>query len=91
MAANGFGNLGDVLTVDQPAAQQMLVSVFGSSLVTPTNPPPGADGNPQPPPPVTPTTAAPSVAEPSAGGTSTGTTPPAVAPPSFDPVPCSPS
>ncbi len=91
VATNGFGNLGDVLTVDQPAAQQMLVSVFGSSLVTPTSPPPGADGNPQPPPPVTPTTAAPSVAEPSAGGTSTGTTPPAVAPPSFDPVPCSPS
>src|SRR5271166_1059549 len=37
VAANGFGDLGDVLTVDQPAAQQMLVSIFGSSLVTPTN------------------------------------------------------
>ena len=90
-AANGFGNLGDVLTVNQPAAQQMLVSVFGSSLVAPTNPPPGADGNPQPPPPVTPTTAPPSAAEPTAGATSTGTTPPAAAAPSFDPVPCSPS
>ena len=59
VAANGFGNLGDVLTVDQPAAQQMLVNVFGSSLVTPTNPPPDAAGNPNPPPTVTPTTVAP--------------------------------
>ena len=59
VAANGFGNLGDVLTVDQPAAQQMLVNVFGSSLVTPTNVPPDAAGNPNPPPAVTPTTVAP--------------------------------
>ena len=58
VAANGFGSLGDVLTVDQPAAQQMLVNIFGSSLVTPTNPPPDAAGNPNPPPPVTPTTVA---------------------------------
>ena len=58
VAANGFGNLGDVLTVDQPAAQQMLVNIFGPSLVTPTNPPPDAAGNPNPPPPVTPTTVA---------------------------------
>ena len=92
VATNGFGDLGDVLTVDQPAAQQMLVDVFGSSLVAPTNPPPGANGYPQPPPTVTPTTAAPSAAEPPAGSTSTGTTPPAAAaPPSFNPVPCSPS
>ena len=59
VAANGFGSLGDVLTVDQPAAQQMLVNVFGSSLLTPTNPPPDAAGYPNPPPAVTPTTAAP--------------------------------
>ena len=45
-AANDFGDLGDVLTVDQPAAQQMLVNIFGSSLVTPTNPPPDANGVP---------------------------------------------
>ena len=31
---------GDVLFVDQPAAQQLLVSVFGSRLTTPTSPPP---------------------------------------------------
>ena len=31
-AANGFGDLGDVLTVQQPEAQQMLVNMFGSDL-----------------------------------------------------------
>ena len=49
VAANGFGDLGDVLTVHQPAAQQMLVNIFGSDLQTPTNPPPDADGDPDPP------------------------------------------
>ena len=88
VAANGFGNLGDVLTVDQPVAQQMLVNIFGSSLVTPTNPPPDASGNPNPPPPVTPTT----VAEASSSTAGPATTAPApTAPPSFDPVPCSPA
>ena len=48
VASNAFGGLGDVLTVDQPAAQQMLVNIFGSSLVTPTNPPPDVVGLPQP-------------------------------------------
>jgi anionic cell wall polymer biosynthesis LytR-Cps2A-Psr (LCP) family protein len=89
VAANGFGNLGDVLTVDQPAAQQMLVSIFGSSLVTPTNPPPDAAGNPNPPPTITPTTAAAaSPATPAAGATTTLTTAP---PPSFNPTTCSPA
>ncbi len=89
VAANGFGNLGDVLTVDQPAAQQMLVSIFGSSLVTPTNPPPDAAGNPNPPPTITPTTAAAaSPATPAAGTTTTPTTAP---PPSFNPATCSPA
>ena len=93
-AANGFGDLGDVLTVQQPQAQQMLVNIFGSSLVTPTNPPPNANGVPKPPPTVTPTTAAPATASGSgssgagAGGTTTSTTTP---PPSFDPTNCSPS
>src|SRR5580658_5685829 len=36
--SNAFGGLGDVLTVDEPATQQTLVNVFGSSLTTPTNP-----------------------------------------------------
>ena len=58
-AANGFGDLGDVLTVQQPEAQQMLVNIFGSTCSHPTNPPPDANGDPNPPPPVTPTTVAP--------------------------------
>jgi LCP family protein required for cell wall assembly len=91
VAANGFGDLGDVLTVQQPEAQQMLVSLFGSDLQTPTNPPPDAAGNPNPPPTVTPTAAAPSgPTTPSSGSTSANTAP-TTAPPSFDPTPCSPS
>ena len=94
VSANGFGSLGDVLTVDQPAAQQMLVNVFGSSLVTPTNPPPDAAGNPNPPPTVTTTT---TTAPPAAAGSPTTAPPaqtnaaPATAPPSFDPTTCSPA
>ncbi|MGO8827300.1 MAG: LCP family protein [Acidimicrobiales bacterium] len=91
VAANGFGGLGDVLTVDQPAAQQMLVSIFGSSLVTPTSPPPDAAGNPNPPPPVTPTTAPPAAAAPGTPATGTSTAPAAPAPPSFNPTTCSPT
>jgi hypothetical protein len=91
VASSAFSGLGDVLTVDQPAAQEMLTSVFGSSLQTPTNPPPNENGVPTPPPPVT-TTTAPSATSASAG-TSAATTTPTTAPPppSFDPVPCTPS
>ncbi len=88
-AANGFGNLGDVLTVQQPQAQEMLVNIFGSSLVNPTSPPPDANGNPQPPPTITPTAAQASPGSASSGGaTATNTTTP---PPSFNPTNCSPS
>jgi LCP family protein required for cell wall assembly len=88
-AANDFGDLGDVLTVDQPAAQQMLVDVFGSSLITPTNPPPNAEGDTPLPPPVTTPTAPPaSSSTPAAPATTTPTTAP---PPSFNPTTCSPS
>ncbi len=55
--SSAFPGLGDVLVAAQPAAQQMLVDIFGSSLVTPTNPPPDADGVAEPPPTVTATTA----------------------------------
>jgi LCP family protein required for cell wall assembly len=79
--SNAFSDLGDVLTVDQPAAQQMLVNIFGSSLLAPTNPPPDVNGVAEAPPSVTPTTAAPGV-------TTTPTTTPV---PSFDPTPCTPS
>ncbi|HEX4126347.1 MAG TPA: LCP family protein [Acidimicrobiales bacterium] len=94
-AANDFGDLGDVLTVQQPESQEMLVNLFGSDLQTPTNPPPDAAGEPNPPPPVTTTTlapAAPTTSSGSSGGSSSGaTTTTAPAPPSFNPTPCVPS
>lgn len=91
VASSAFPSLGDVLTVDQPAAQEMLTSVFGSSLQTPTNPPPNENGVPTLPPPVT-TTTAPSTASTPAGGAAATTTPTTAAPPPpFDPVPCTPS
>jgi LCP family protein required for cell wall assembly len=93
VAANDFGDLGDVLTVDQPAAQNMLASIFGSSLVEPTNPPPDAAGNPNPPPYITPPTTPPAAtagasSTPGAAASTTLTTAP---PPSFNPTPCTPS
>jgi LCP family protein required for cell wall assembly len=91
-AANDFGDLGDVLTVQQPQAQQMLVNTFGSDLMAPTNPPPDANGDPNPPPPITPTTVAPVTPTTSAHGTSPSatTTPTTAPPPSFNPTPCTP-
>jgi LCP family protein required for cell wall assembly len=80
--SSAFPDLGDVLVPEEPAAQQLLVNIFGSSLKTPTNPPPDANGNPEAPPAVTTTTAAAGTAT-----TTTTTTPP----PSFDPTPCTPS
>ena len=89
--ANGFGDLGDVLTVQQPEAQQMLVNTFGSDLVAPTDPPPDAAGEPNPPPTITPTTVAPATpSTPSTGSGSATTTPTTTPPPSFNPTPCSP-
>jgi len=92
-AANGFGDLGDVLTVQQPEAQQMLVSIFGSSLQEPTNFPPDANGDPNPPPPVTTTTAPPPTSSTKSSGAaaSATTTPTTTPPPSFNPTNCSPS
>jgi LCP family protein required for cell wall assembly len=95
-AANGFGDLGDVLTVQQPEAQQMLVNIFGSDLTTPTNPPPDAAGEPNPPPTITPTTVAPATpttsSKPGSGsGSSSATTTTTTTPPSFNPTPCTPS
>jgi LCP family protein required for cell wall assembly len=95
-AANDFGDLGDVLTVQQPEAQQMLVNTFGSDLIAPTNPPPDANGDPNPPPPITPTTVAPASPTTSSGSGGSGsesgaTTTTTTAPPSFNPTPCTPS
>jgi len=99
-AANGFEGLGDVLTEAQPEAQQMLVDIFGNSLIAPSDPPPDAEGVPNPPPAVTPSTLAPTAAAGSgtagAGGSSAASGASAVAttttpPPSFNPTVCSPS
>ncbi len=94
VSSTAFAGLGDVLTVDQPAAQQMLVNIFGSSLKTPTNPPPDANGYPQPPPSVTPTTTAPtsgSTGSRTAAAAAATTTPTTAPPPSFNPTTCTPS
>ncbi len=85
---------GDVLFVDQPAAQQLLVSVFGSQLTTPTSPPPDTNLVRTPPPDVTTTTVAPTTVVQSSTPTSpaapTTTAPASAATPSFDPTPCTP-
>src|SRR6185437_7229005 len=91
--SSAFGGLGDVLTAQQPEAQEMLVNIFGNSLTTPTDPAPDADGVSKPPPPVTTTTVPPTPST-SSGGThrvaSSATTTPTTAapPPSFNPTNC---
>jgi len=86
VSASAFGYLGSVLAVDQPAAQQMLVNIFGSDLTNPTNPPPDAYGVARPPPTLTPTVAAP----PPSGTPPASTTPTTVPPQPFNPTPCTP-
>ncbi len=86
--SNGYVSpWGDVLFVDQPAAQQMLTSIFGNQLTEPTSPPPNTSLEQVPPPVVTTTTAPP----PPAGGSSSTTAPPTTTTtvPSFDPTACS--
>jgi LCP family protein required for cell wall assembly len=83
--------LGDVLYVDEPLAQQQLVSVFGSQLEKPSDPPPNTDNQSVPPPYVavtTPTTTLPS--KHNSSTTTTTTTNPTLAVPPFDPTPCEP-
>jgi LCP family protein required for cell wall assembly len=91
--------LGDVLYVEQPETQQMLVDVFGSQLETPSNPPPNEAGETPLPPVVTPTTTTTAPATTTTKGQSgaTTTTKPAGTPnptltsvPDYDPVPCTP-
>jgi LCP family protein required for cell wall assembly len=86
-------NGADVEVVEEPQAEQLLTSLFGSSLLRPTNPPPNAAGQTPMPPVITPTTTT------TIGTTTTTkshhpvTTPtvnPTLSQPSFDPVPCTP-
>jgi LCP family protein required for cell wall assembly len=79
---------GDVLFVDQPAAQQMLVSIFGTELTSPKSPPPNTSLESTPPPAIAPTATAPAAAS---GATTTAPAQPApTSQPSFDPAACSP-
>jgi LCP family protein required for cell wall assembly len=94
--------LGDVLYVQQPYAQEQLVSIFGNQLIAPTNPPPNTLLQTPPPPvvSVTTTTVPTSTTTKATAGkkkhsttttsTTTTTTNPTLAQPSFDPVPCTP-
>ena len=94
VAANNT-DLGDVLYVDQPAAQQLLVNIFGTELEAPTNPPPNTALQTPPPPVVTATTTTLATAvttknSSTSSTTTTTTTNPTLAVPSFDPRPCAP-
>jgi LCP family protein required for cell wall assembly len=89
------GSLGDVLFVDQPAAQQMLVRIFGQvgtvgGLTRPTHPPPNSAFQTPPPPAVA--TPAPSHTPPAAHHHVTTTTQPIHTEPwyTFNPVACTP-
>ncbi len=91
-------SVGDVLFVDQPAAQQMLVNIFGDQLISPTNPPPNAQLQ-TPMPPVVSTTSTTTTTVNTgttvkrvhhSGPTTTTTVNPSAQVPYFDPVPCTP-
>lgn len=83
---------GDILFVQQPETQQMLVSVFGSELTPPTSPPPNTALVPTAPPSVssstgtTSTTSATSATSTTAPATSSSTTTTTV--PTYDPTAC---
>jgi LCP family protein required for cell wall assembly len=94
-------NGADLEFVEQPYAQQLLVSIFGSSLRRPTNPPPNtALQTPQPPNVavatttttlrVTTTSKKPKHPVSTTTAPTTTTTNPTLALPIFDPVPCTP-
>jgi LCP family protein required for cell wall assembly len=84
----------DVEVVQQPQAEQMLVNIFGSTLLRPTNPPPNAAGVPQIPPVITPTTtttlATTTTTKHHHAPTTTPTINPTLVIPAYDPVPCTP-
>jgi LCP family protein required for cell wall assembly len=88
-------NLHDVLFVDQPYAQQQLVSIFGRQLLSPSNPPPNeALQTPLPPKVSVTTTTTTTLATKTSGQKKPPVTKPAVNPtlavPAYDPVPCTP-
>jgi anionic cell wall polymer biosynthesis LytR-Cps2A-Psr (LCP) family protein len=93
-------DLGDVLYVQEPETQQMLVNIFGvKGLDLPTNPPPNEAGQTPLPPTVTPSTTTTTTAgattttkaKKSTAPVTTTTNPTLTDVPNYDPVPCSPS
>jgi LCP family protein required for cell wall assembly len=83
--------LGDVLFVEQPESQQLLVNIFGNQLLTPTDPPPNSALQTPLPPVVTPTTTTTTPIKKKHGKSPTTTTTNASqVVPNFDPVPCTP-
>jgi LCP family protein required for cell wall assembly len=86
-------NGADVEVVEEPQAEQLLTTLFGSSLLRPTNPPPNAAGQTPMPPIITPTTTTTAVTATTTKTHHPVTTPavnPTLAQPSYDPVPCTP-
>src|ERR1035438_1178837 len=86
-------NGADVEVVEEPQAEQLLVNIFGSSLLRPTNPPPNSAGQTPMPPviaPTTTTTIRTTTKKHHHSPTTTPTINPTLAVPSFDPVPCTP-
>lgn len=84
---------GDVLFVNQPADQELLVRIFGNELLHPASPPPGTNLQPEEPPPVptSGTTAGGGGTTGGGGGASTASALPSPnATPTFDPSPCAP-
>lgn len=82
--------VGDVLFVDQPAAQQMLVKIFGSTLLAPTNPPPNEQLQTPMPPVIAPAVAPPAPSSPTKSHSASVAPNPTAVVPYFDPVPCTP-
>ena len=79
---------GDVLFTAQPAAQELLVSMFGSELQPPTTPPPNSALSNPAPPSVTGTTAP---SQPASVSGAKGASPTTTTQPAFDPSPCPPA
>ena len=86
----------DVLIVNEPVAEQMIVNIFGSAVVPPTNPPPNAQGATPMPPHIVPTTTTTLHTtttikhKKKTKVPTTTTTNPTLAVPSYDPRPCAP-
>lgn len=77
---------GDVLFVDQPADQQLLVKIFGSDLMRPTAPPPDTALQPETPPDVEAATG--TTSSTSGSGAPSGATTAPNSTPTFDPTAC---